>query len=159
MSELCIMSEKDGPQFFELNHGITYLGRSAINDVQIKDNYVSREHLLLRRLGDKILVRDLGSKNGTFVNGKQIQSGIEVEVKEGASIVIGMSVICLGEKGSDEVLALLGSVSSSKGRGATDTLVSKKVEMRPVTRKPGHVGSCLTLGNWHSSNIQVSKSR
>ena len=62
MSQLCIMSEKDGPRFFELNHGITYLGRSAINDVQIKDNYVSREHLLLRKLEDKILVRDLGSK-------------------------------------------------------------------------------------------------
>jgi pSer/pThr/pTyr-binding forkhead associated (FHA) protein len=151
------MSEKDGPQFFELNHGITYLGRSAINDVQIKDNYVSREHLLLRKLGDKILVRDLGSKNGTFVNGNQIHPDTEVEVKEGASIVIGMSVICLGEKGSDEMLALIGSVSSSKAHGATDTLVSKQVEIQPVRRKTSHVGSSLTLGTWQSSNIQFSR--
>ncbi len=158
MSQLCIMSEKDGPRFFELNHGITYVGRSAINDVQIKDNYVSREHLLLRKVGDKILVRDLGSKNGTFVNGNQIRSGTEFEVKEGASIVIGMSVICLGEKGSDEVLALIGSVSASKAHGATDTLVSRKAGLRPVIHRPNNVGSSLTLGTWHTSNIQLSES-
>ena len=157
MNQLCIMSEKDGPRFFELNHGITYVGRSAINDVQIKDNYVSREHLLLRKVGDKILVRDLGSKNGTFVNGNQIDSGTEFELKEGASIVIGMSVICLGEKGSDEVLALIGSVSATKAHGATDTLVSKKVELRNVSRKPNTVGSSLTLGTWHASSIQFSE--
>jgi len=158
MSELCIMSEKDEPQFFELNHGITYVGRSAINDVQIKDNYVSREHLLLRKVGDKILVRDLGSKNGTFVNGNQIHPGTEFEVKEGASIVIGMSVICLGEKGSDEVLALMDSVSASKGHGATDTLFSRKAELRPLTRKPNNVGPSLTLGTWRASHTQISES-
>ncbi|MGD8227623.1 MAG: FHA domain-containing protein [Desulfobacteraceae bacterium] len=152
------MSEKDGPRFFELNHGITYLGRSAINDVQIKDHYVSREHLLLRKVGDKILIRDLGSKNGTFVNGNQIHSGTEFEVKEGASIVIGMSVICLGEKGSDEVLALMDSVSASKGQGATATLVSRKAELRPVTHKQNNVGSSLTLRTWHASNAQFSES-
>ena len=157
MNEICIMSEKDGPQFFELNHGITYVGRSAINDVQIKDNYVSREHLLLRKVGGKILVRDLGSKNGTFVNGNQIHPGTEFEVKEGASIVIGMSVICLGEKGSEEVLALMDSVSASKGHGATDTLVSKKAELRPVIRKPNNAGPSLTLGAWHASHIQISE--
>jgi pSer/pThr/pTyr-binding forkhead associated (FHA) protein len=157
MSELCIMSEKDGPRFFELNHGITYIGRSAINDVQIKDNYVSREHLLLRKVGDKILVRDLGSKNGTFLNGNQIHPGTESEVTEGASIVIGMSVICLGEKGTDEVLALMGSVSTSKVHGATDTLISKKAELRPVAHKPNNVGPSLTLGTWHASNIHFSE--
>jgi pSer/pThr/pTyr-binding forkhead associated (FHA) protein len=157
MNQLCIMSEKDGPQFFELNHGITYIGRSAINDVQIKDHYVSREHLLLRKVRDKVLIRDLGSKNGTFVNGNQIHSGTEFEIKEGTSIVIGMSVICLGEKGADEVLALTGSVSASNGHGATDTLVSKRAELRPATPKPNNVGPSLTLGTWHASNIHISE--
>ena len=158
MSQLYIMSEKDGPRFFELNHGITYLGRSAINDVQIQDKYVSREHLLIRRLGDKFLVRDLGSKNGTFVNGNQISSGTEVEVKVGSSIVMGMSVICLGEEGSDEVLALMGSIRPPEEHSATDTLVSKKSEVRPVKHKPNHTGSNLTLGTWHTSSIRFSKS-
>ena len=153
MSKLYIMSEKGEPRFIDLNRGITYIGRSAINDVQIKDKFVSREHLLLKKLGDKFRVRDLGSKNGTFVNGSQIRSGSEVELKEGASIVIGMSVICLGEEGSDEVRALIGSVIPSKEHDATDTLVPSKSESRPVKHKPDNGGTNLTLGTWHSSNI------
>ena len=113
---------------------------------------------MLRKLGDRVLVRDLGSKNGTFVNGNPIRPGTEVEVREGASIVIGMSVICLGEEGLDEVLALTGSINPSKEHGATDTLVSKKSGLWPVKHKPNNLGSNLTLGTWHSSNIQVSKS-
>jgi pSer/pThr/pTyr-binding forkhead associated (FHA) protein len=158
MGKLCIMSEKNEPRFFELNDEITFIGRSAVNDVRIKDNYVSREHLLLRKLGDRVLVRDLGTKNGTFVNGNPIRPGTEVEVKEGDSIVIGMSVICLGEEGSDKVLALIGAINPSNEHGATDRLVSKKSELRPVGHKPKNLGSNLTLGSWHSSNIQVSKS-
>jgi pSer/pThr/pTyr-binding forkhead associated (FHA) protein len=153
------MSEQDEPQFFELNHGVTYLGRSAINDIQIKDKYASREHLLLRKLGDKLRVRDLGSKNGTFVNGNQICPSTEIEVKEGDSIVLGMSVICLGEEGSDEVIALLGSVSTSVAHGATDTVVSKKPELGPGIHKQNHAGSRLTLATWHACNMQFSKSR
>lgn len=153
MSRLYIMSEKDEPRFFNLNHGITYIGRSAINDVQIKDKFVSCEHLVLRKLGDKFSVKDLGSKNGTFVNGNQISSDTEVEVREGASIVVGMSVICLGEEGSDEVQALLGSVISSKEHGTTDTLVSRRSELRALKHRPKNLGANLTLGTWHSSSI------
>jgi pSer/pThr/pTyr-binding forkhead associated (FHA) protein len=140
------MSKKNEPQFFELNRRITYVGRSAINDVQIKDRYVSREHLLLRKLENKLLVMDLRSQNGTFLNGNRIRSGTEVEVKEGDSIVVGMSMICLGEKGSDEAIALIRSVYSSMKHGATDTLVSKKSGLQPVNHKQNNLGSNLTLG-------------
>ena len=157
MSNHCITSGKDEPRFFELNHGITYLGRSPINDVQIRDKYVSREHLLLRKLGDKYIVRDLGSKNGTFVNGNQIRSGTEVEIKEGVSIVIGMSVISLGEGGSDQVLALIDSIIPSQEHRAQETLHSQKT-IYPEKRKPNNLRSNLTLGTWHSSNIHFSKS-
>lgn len=159
MSKLHIMSRNDEPRAFELNDGITFVGRSPINDVQIQDEHVSREHLLLRKSGDKWLVRDLGSKNGTFVNGNQIRSGTEVEVKAGASMVIGLSVITLGEEASDELLALVGSMRPSKRAGAGGRVVSKKSVLRSVKHKPNNRGSNLTLGIWHSTNIHFSKSR
>jgi len=124
MKKICIISEKKEPRVIELIRRITYVGRSAITDVQIKDRFVSREHLLLRKSEDKLLVMDLRSKNGTFLNGKQIRPGTEVEVKEGDSIVVGLNVICLGEKGSKEGLALIGSVYPSNKHGTADTLVS-----------------------------------
>ena len=145
MRKICIMSKTNEPRFLELNRRITYVGRSAINDVQIKDKYVSREHLLLRKLGDRVLVMDLRSQNGTFLNANQIRHGTEVEIKEGDSIVVGMSVICLGEKGSDEALALIRSVYSSKKHGATDSLVLKNSGLQPVNHKPNNLESNLML--------------
>ena len=159
MRKICIISEKKEPRVFELIRRITYVGRSGITDVQIKDRYVSREHLLLRKSGDRLLVMDLRSKNGTFLNGNQIRPGTEVEVKEKDSIVVGRSVICLGEEGSDEALALIGSVYPSKKHGATDTLVfskkdsathalvSKNSGLQTVNLKPDNLGSDLTLGS------------
>jgi pSer/pThr/pTyr-binding forkhead associated (FHA) protein len=148
------MSEKNEPRFFELNDGITFIGRSALNDVQIRDKYVSSEHLLLRKLGDRVLARDLGSTNGTFLNSNPIPPGVEVEVKEGASIVIGLSVICLGEKGSKKALALISSINPCNEHDATDRLVSKKSGLRPVKHKPNKLGPNLTVGTKHSTNIQ-----
>ena len=170
MEKIWIMSEKKEPRVVELIRRITYVGRSAITDIQIKDRYVSREHLLLRKSGDKLLVMDLRSKNGTFLNGEQIRPGTEVEVKEGDSIVVGLNVICLGEKGSEEAQALIRSVYPSNKDGATDTLVtsmkhgatdtlifsnkdgtaptlvSDNSGLRPVNRKPDNLGSNLTVG-------------
>jgi pSer/pThr/pTyr-binding forkhead associated (FHA) protein len=147
MSKFCIMSETNELRFFELRDEITFIGRSEVNDVRIKDNFVSREHLMLRKLGDRVLVRDLGSRNGTFVNGNPLRPGAEVEVKEGASIVVGMSVICLGQEG----------MNPSNDLDDTDRLVSKKTELQSVEHKPNNLGSNLTRGTLHSSNIQVSK--
>ena len=159
MSKFCIMSGKSELRFFELNGEITFIGRSAVNDVRVNDNYISREHLMLRKLGDRVLVRDLGSKNGTFVNGNPLRPGAEVEVTKGDSIVMGMSVIRLGEEGTDKVVAPMGSIKPSNERDTTDRLVAGKSELRPVEHKPNNLGSNLTLGTWRSSNTQVSKTR
>ena len=170
MRKICIMNEKEETRVLDLVRRITYVGRSAITDVQIKDRYVSREHLLLRKSGAKLLVMDLRSKNGTFLNGNQIRPGTEVEVKEGDSIVVGLNVICVGEKASKEALALIGSIYPSKKPGATNTLtsstkhgatdtlvfskkdgamptlISKNSGLQPVNRKPDNLESNLTLG-------------
>lgn len=49
------------------------IGRSPGCDLVVQSEYVSSEHARLYREGDALFVEDLGSRNGTFVNGVRIQ--------------------------------------------------------------------------------------
>jgi pSer/pThr/pTyr-binding forkhead associated (FHA) protein len=58
-------------------------------DVVIADHQVSRRHMLLKPVGDVLHVEDLGSSNGTFVNGYPITE--PVGASDGDAIRIGTS--------------------------------------------------------------------
>ena len=69
-----ILSAETGP-LAGLSFGVTgelVLGRALECDVPIVSQHVSRQHARLDLSGDKLTVEDLGSSNGTFVNGKKI---------------------------------------------------------------------------------------
>jgi hypothetical protein len=48
------------------------IGREAESDVQIDDRQVSRQHAEVARTDKGFMLRDLGSKNGTFLNGEPV---------------------------------------------------------------------------------------
>jgi predicted component of type VI protein secretion system len=52
--------------------GPVVLGRSAECDVVVRDVLLSRRHLKIEPLGDRWVVSDMGSKNGTFVEGQSV---------------------------------------------------------------------------------------
>ncbi len=77
-------------QAFEISKDATTLGRDISNDIVINDRETSRHHLRLMRSGDTITIEDLGSTNGTFVNGKRV-SGV-TPLQNGDMIGLGETV-------------------------------------------------------------------
>jgi transcriptional regulator with GAF, ATPase, and Fis domain len=71
--------------------GEYWVGRQANNDLQLEDNAVSRRHCLFVRSGDACTLRDLDSRNGTFVTGTPVT---EQQLEPGDEIRIGASVFC-----------------------------------------------------------------
>ena len=61
-----------------LPNGTHRVGRAPQNDIVIQDESISAEHCELLVHGVEVIVRELGSRNGTFVNGVQVkaQSGV-----------------------------------------------------------------------------------
>jgi hypothetical protein len=117
MTKLYMMNGPDIGQSFELKDGASYIGRSPDNDIQIADRTVSRRHLRILRRGRQYFITDLESRNGTFFNGSYIAPGLEVEVKEGIPMALGMSVICLGEGCMDQIMPFLDSIEITKETG------------------------------------------
>ncbi|MEQ1664749.1 MAG: FHA domain-containing protein [Bdellovibrionales bacterium] len=60
--------------FLPLKPGRNLVGRAPHCNIIIPSKNVSKEHATIEVYGDKIIVTDLGSRNGTFVNGVQIKS-------------------------------------------------------------------------------------
>ena len=118
-----IMNKGEAAFSYNIDGNAVTVGRSVENDIQIHDNHVSRNHLVVKRAGRRYLVKDLGSGNGTLVNGHRIPSGATVEVKEGFAISIGRSVFCLGEGSSGDLFAFLDLFDPSKRRGRDTTTV------------------------------------
>jgi serine phosphatase RsbU (regulator of sigma subunit) len=57
---------------FALDNGEHAVGRSSENSVQVAMARVSKKHALLRIDGDRLFVKDLGSRNGTEINGNPV---------------------------------------------------------------------------------------
>lgn len=67
-------------QFFTLDKDILRIGRSSHNEIVIDEKGVSRFHGQIRLENTKVIYEDLGSTNGSTVQGKEVQSAYELSV-------------------------------------------------------------------------------
>ena len=58
---------------FPLEKQETSIGRDPKNSICINEHWISREHCLLKKEGERFKIIDLGSHNGTFVNGTPVK--------------------------------------------------------------------------------------
>jgi transcriptional regulator with GAF, ATPase, and Fis domain len=77
---------------FPLPDGEVSIGREPSNQLWITDPALSRRQCVLVRRGEDFIIRDLGSRNGTLVNGMSVQ---EQALRHGDQICIGESVLVL----------------------------------------------------------------
>lgn len=95
-----VLFKKDGSQNpFPLTSNITIIGRRQDCDLCIPLMSVSRRHCQLNSNKETLTVRDLKSRNGTYLNGKRID---EATVQPGDYLKIGPLVFLLQIDGQPE---------------------------------------------------------
>lgn len=88
---------------FKLSRDATVIGRREDCDLRIPLGEISRKHCRIVRSDDGFLVEDMGSSNGTYVNGKRVQS---LDLEAGDTVQIGPVVFVLqiaGEPAADAI--------------------------------------------------------
>jgi hypothetical protein len=81
---------------YELNAPVTMLGRGTDCDLRLVDPGVSRHHAELRVEDGEVVLVDLGSTNGTFVNGQPVR---RVSLNDGTQVTLGRTTLVFRRDG------------------------------------------------------------
>jgi len=81
-----ILATAEGPQAIDLRQ-VNSLGRHPNNSIQLLDKIVSKEHCIVEQRDGQFILRDLGSLNGTYINGERVRG--EQLLRHGDEIALG----------------------------------------------------------------------
>lgn len=118
-----------------LKSSLTRIGRSRHNDIVIASDAVSRHHAEIERQGSEIIVRDLGSTNGTFIN-DGLERTNECRLNRGDQIRIGETVLKFLSGGDIETqyhttvatLATTDGLTGLANRKQLDSMLSEEMK-------------------------------
>src|SRR5579871_5609917 len=122
-----------------LPEGDYSIGRHGTNHLQLEDHGVSRQHCVFTRTGDSCELKDLESRNGTFVNGKpvtvqQLSSGDEIRI--GGSLLVYLT-------GTQEVAS--NADTNTRHLRAEDSLYSASSDQKDISPSYRAVNDLRTL--------------
>ncbi len=143
MIQLDVISGPNKGASFRPEEASFIVGRGPTNRIILLDNKVSARHAQIENRGERYLLRDLNSTNGTFVNGKSVTQAV---LKPGDRVRLGQTIL--------KVISIyVGPVSRAnvrireerETRPAPVKARVRKQDPPPVIEKPGNDTSMPTL--------------
>lgn len=115
-SRLIVRTGPNPGMVFDLTKDVTVLGRDVTNDIVLGDSEISRQHARLSRTPGGYLLEDLGSTNGSFVNGERLAA--PRVLNHGDVIGLGENVTLSFESALPEAAATVMGPAARAGRVA-----------------------------------------
>jgi signal transduction histidine kinase len=100
VARLLVIKGADEGKQFELTEAVVTVGRDGSNRIRLHDTEVSRRHAEFRKDPDGIVVCDIGSANGTFVNNEAVTSA---RLQTGDHISFGQTTMVFRTAGNEVV--------------------------------------------------------
>jgi pSer/pThr/pTyr-binding forkhead associated (FHA) protein len=174
MAKLKIKDEHGKERLHELIDDITTIGRASANTIQITDEKGSRQHFRIEKQGSNFKVIDLGSTNGTKLNGVKISA--DIVLRAGDQLSIGKTTFTYEDekppapkpsKPEDEAV-VAGETVAMDAVSPAEVKVSENAESSEAPKfvlkmlegkTPGKVyelgADALTIGRHNSNTIQI----
>ncbi len=128
MDVALVMFREDGTRReFPIPFGKTSIGRNNDCQIRIPLAEVSRHHAEIILEEDRVVLKDLSTVNGTFLNNRRVQ---EEDLEPGDQIVIGPVVFTVridGDPSEDELIEIRTKLTRDGGQGAAALNTSKHV--------------------------------
>lgn len=109
--DIVVYPKGEEPIRRSLSGGSLTMGRSPDCSLQIHDRFLSRKHIEMRDEGERWVLLDCGSANGTWLNGIPVRSAMAL--RPGDSIRIGETEILFGVTRTDRLLAIDSSTQTT----------------------------------------------
>jgi pSer/pThr/pTyr-binding forkhead associated (FHA) protein len=124
---LVLLKKNGSHKFFPLPSSVTVIGRRHSCDLCIPLVSVSRRHCQLNYDDGVLKIRDLDSRNGTYLNGKRINEAV---IQAGDSIKIGPLTFVLQIDGQPQTIAEPASSiqSSSRQDVAAEDIIDERLD-------------------------------
>lgn len=161
-----ISGKYQGGEFPLLSEREIVIGRSSELDMVLVEDMVSRKHAKISTQQAQIIITDMGSTNGTFVNGEKIR---KTRLKEGDRILIGTSILKVvatnaapvSPSQAREQLEAVGNKAEKQGSSMSGTLeevpIPDLLQLFSTSKRTGvlHIKSPLGYGKIYlrSGNI------
>lgn len=127
-ANLVLLSKNGAQKTFALPKQVTVLGRRRDCDLRIPLPVVSRTHCQLSANAETMKLRDLGSRAGTFVNGKQVKPETDIPLKPGDYIRIGpLTFVC-------QIDGQPAKIAPPPKKGGTQAPKAKPKPQKPAAR-------------------------
>jgi len=139
--KIVIVSQVDGYRVFDLNEERTIIGRGEDSDLMLPNISVSRHHAQVVFHDGVASIEDLGSSNGTMVNGKSVK---DATLSSGDEIVLGkFQMVYLGDASDDRFyngryLEYMLKYDAAPSRGVDDSTFSISPEQLRRQQEEAH---------------------
>ncbi|MCY3833862.1 MAG: FHA domain-containing protein [Chloroflexi bacterium] len=124
------------------------IGRSAHNDIQIAEGHVSREHAVVSCKDGAFTVDDVGSANGTFINGVQVYGLNPIAI--GDELHLFVSVLKLrsaGDEGPEDAAERIAAVAGDRA-SLRITRGPQRGQIFALLKEELYVGRSTPSANW-----------
>ena len=82
-----LVNEQNGKEFGIVKTPFM-IGKGEGCNLRVNNKAISRKHLQITQHGENFFLEDMGSTNGTFVNGQRIEAGERIKIKDGQEVIL-----------------------------------------------------------------------
>jgi signal transduction histidine kinase len=131
MATLFVMQGRDRGKRFDVRSEPLTLGRDGTNRIQLNDSEISRRHAEVRRTEDGLLLSDLASSNGTFVNTEKVTERL---LKNGDRVQVGRTLLLFTDADDRSSVNLVHDIDIVGLHGVEGSRIVKSVSHEAVSQ-------------------------